>query len=180
MIYASEDLINEHKGILTGLNILEKMAESLKDNKHVELEDIKEMVNFIKIFADKCHHGKEEGLLFPAMEKAGIKNENGPIGELLAEHVIGRKHVAQMLESLEGELFKTDDFIQAATDYVTLLRAHIIKENTEVFPMGDKLIPPEEQKQLLEQFEEFEETVMGKGTHEKLHEMLHQFKNKYM
>lgn len=180
MNYASEDLINEHKGILTGLNILEKMVESLKENKKVEIEDIKEMVNFIKLFADKCHHGKEEGLLFPAMEKAGIQNENGPIGELLAEHITGRKYVTQMLDSMEDGHLKKEEFIQAATDYITLLRAHIIKENTDVFPMGDKLIPSEEQKRLIEQFEEFEETVMGKGTHEKLHEMLHQFKNKYM
>jgi Uncharacterized conserved protein len=180
MKYASEDLVNEHKEILMGLKILEKMVILLDDGKLVEGEDIKGIVNFLKLFADKCHHGKEEGILFPAMEKAGIQNENGPIGELLSEHVQGRKYVAQMLESLEGELLKTDDFIQAATGYISLLRAHIIKENTVVFPMGDKLIPAEEQRQLLVQFEEFEETVMEKGTHEKLHEILHEFKGKYM
>ncbi|AHM56088.1 hemerythrin HHE cation binding domain protein [Peptoclostridium acidaminophilum DSM 3953] len=180
MKYASEDLVNEHKEILTGLKILEKLFMLLDDNKEVEAEDIKGIVNFLKLFADKCHHGKEEGILFPSMEKAGIQNENGPIGELLSEHVQGRKYVAQMLASVDGEPIKTDDFIQAASAYISLLRAHIIKENTVVFPMGDKLIPVEEQRQLLEQFEEFEETVMGKGTHEKLHEMLHEFKDKYL
>ncbi|MZQ75771.1 MAG: hemerythrin [Peptoclostridium sp.] len=180
MIYASEDLVNEHKEILTGLKILEKMVKLIDDGKVAEGEDIKGIVNFLKLFADKCHHGKEEGILFPAMEKAGIQNENGPIGELLTEHVQGRKYVAQMLASVDGEPMKTDDFIQAASAYISLLRAHIIKENTVVFPMGDKLIPVEEQRQLLEQFEEFEETVMGKGAHEKLHEMLHEFKDKYL
>jgi hemerythrin-like domain-containing protein len=34
---------------------------------------------FLKEFADRCHHGKEEDFLFPALEKAGIKKEGGPI-----------------------------------------------------------------------------------------------------
>ena len=73
MKYASEDLINEHEGILFGLKILKKMAERLVGNTNIETQDYYEIVNFLKLFVDKCHHGKEEGFLFPAMEKAGIQ-----------------------------------------------------------------------------------------------------------
>ncbi|NLC93837.1 MAG: hypothetical protein GX677_10380 [Treponema sp.] len=61
-----------------------------------------------------------------------------------------------------------------------MMRAHIEKENKVLFPMGDKLLPMNEQEHLLTQFEEFEEEVMGKGTHEKLHETLHRLEKKYL
>jgi hemerythrin-like domain-containing protein len=179
MTYASEDLVNEHEGILFGLKILEKMAGLLNSSKKVFFDDLKEMVNFLKLFADKCHHGKEEGLLFPEMEKAGIPNENGPIGQMLLEHAEGRKYVAQMAESLEKE-FRPDAFVTPALHYITLLRNHIAKENNVLFPLGDSKIPMDVQKRLLSAFEEHEEKVMGTGTHEKLHEILHKFEEKYL
>lgn len=85
MVYASSDLKNEHEGILFGLQILKKMVFKL-ENTDVELSDFQDMIGFFSLFADKCHHGKEEGLFFPALEKAGVPNLNGPIGQMLLEH----------------------------------------------------------------------------------------------
>ena len=180
MKYASEDLMHEHDGILFGLKILEKMTDMLQESKKVEINDLGEMVNFLRLFADKCHHGKEEGLMFPAMEKAGIPNEKGPIGQMLQEHNEGRKYIAEMGVSTDNGILQENSFIQAATSYICLMRAHINKENTILFPLGNKMIPMDEQKQLINQFEEFEEEVMGKGIHEKLHELLHNFDAKYL
>ncbi len=190
MRYASEDLMNEHEGILFGLKILEKMVFMLKEKKAVDVSDAKEMVRFLKLFADKCHHGKEEGLLFPAMEKAGIPNDRGPIGQMLIEHTQGRKYIADMVKSIDADADANNDaddggvldncFIEAAADYIALLRSHINKENMILFPLGDKKIPADVQTQLLSSFEEFEEQVMGKGTHEELHELLSKFERKYL
>lgn len=180
MKYASEDLMNEHEGVLFGLTILERMADMVQRGKKVESSDIGEMVNFLRLFADKCHHGKEENLMFPAMEEAGIPNGEGPIGQMLLEHNEGRKYIAEMSASIDFGTLKEDKFIQAAESYIRLMRAHINKENTVLFPLGDKMLPADEQKKLLYQFEEFEEKVMGKGTHEKLHGLLHDFEVKYL
>ncbi len=180
MKYASEDLIKEHEGILFGLKILEKMVQLIKEKKQFEIVDLKEMINFLRLFADKCHHGKEEGLMFPAMEEVGIPKENGPIGQMLIEHIEGRKYISQMAESTENETFDKNIFIQSASNYISLLQSHIDKENKILFPLGDKKIPMEQQAQLLNLFEEHEEKVMGAGTHEKLHELLHKFEQKYL
>lgn len=180
MNYASEDLISEHVGILFGLKILERMIRQLQEGKKVEEDDLLEMINFLKLFADKCHHGKEEGLLFPAMEKVGIKNQNGPIGQMLIEHTEGRMYISQMSEAIKDNSINKNDLIQAATNYIKLLRQHIEKENTILFPMGDEKIPANIQAGLLISFEEFEEKVMGKGTHEKLHKLLNRFEIKYL
>jgi hemerythrin-like domain-containing protein len=180
MEYASSDLRNEHDGILFGLKILEEMIMLIKVNKKVEKEELIEMLDFLRLFADKCHHGKEEGLLFPAMEKVGIKKENGPIGQMLIEHEQGRKYIKEMGIAIERDIADMKRFVKNTESYIELLRNHIDKENTVLFPMADKLLKKEIQDKLLESFEEFEENIMGKGTHEKLHEMLHKFKNKYL
>lgn len=178
MNYASEDLIQEHESILYGLKILEKMIEIYTRNREINYNDVKEIVNFFKLFADKCHHGKEEMLLFPVMERSGILKENGPIGQMLYEHDKGRNYIRLMEEGLQKK--QLEFFIENAFKYINLLRNHITKENDILFPLGDGRIPPDIQKNLLEAFEKHEETVMGKGTHEKLHELLHAFTNKYL
>ena len=179
MKYASEDLRNEHEGVLFGLEILEQISNTAMKSNSADIRDINDMINFLRLFADKCHHGKEENLLFPAMEKVGIPNEGGPIGQMLAEHNQGRQLIAEMGASVTDSVLQAKRFAQASTGYINLMRAHIEKENKVLFPMGDKLLPMNEQEHLLTQFEEFEEEVMGKGTHEKLHETLHRLEKKY-
>jgi len=137
------------------------------------------MVDFLKTFADKCHHGKEEGLYFPNLEKVGIPKEGGPIGQMLLEHVQGRGYISAMSGALEGEKIRIKDFATAARGYIDLLRAHIEKENTVLFALGDRVLPVDLQASLLKDFESFEEQVMGQGTHEKLHALLEELEEKY-
>lgn len=180
MKYASEDLKNEHGGVLLGLEILEKIAGRLTAGENVEENDLTDMVNFLKLFADKCHHGKEENIFFPEMEKYGVQNEGGPIGQMLLEHTEGRGYIADMAQSLENRPADRRRFASSATSYINLMRNHINKENTVLFPLGDRAIPPAVQERLLESFEKHEGTVMGVGTHERLHAMLHAFTEKYL
>ncbi len=179
MNYASKDLRNEHEGILFGLKILEKIVGRIQNNETYEMNDTKEMINFLKLFADKCHHGKEEGLFFPAILEIGHSTCSPIIDQMLYEHTEGRKHIAEMQAAVDG-IFKDQDFAKAATEYIKLLRSHIMKENNVLFDIADKIIPEDKQLALLEEFEEFEEEVMGEGTHAKLHKMLDTFKEKYM
>ena len=63
-------------------------------------------------------------------------------------------------------------FNNAAVQYRDLLRRHIDKENNVLFMMADNVIDEQAQSVLLEQFEQYEETVIGHGIHEKLHAMI--------
>lgn len=170
MRYASQDLMDEHEGILHGLSILEKMTARLPSGGDGLRGDLAAMVDFLRLFADKCHHGKEEGLMFPAMEKYGIPKDRGPIGQMLVEHEQGRKFISGMAKAIEGDAVDAAAFETNANGYTELLRAHIEKENTVLFPMGDRAIPQGEQDRLLRDFERHEETVMGAGVHERLDE----------
>ncbi len=180
MKYASEDLTNEHEAILHGLAILEKIAGSAEAGTLKDVGDASAMIDFLKVFADTCHHGKEENILFPAMERSGIPKERGPIGQMLAEHEEGRKYIRAMAEAAGKTPLDARSFASEARGYIELLRAHIRKENTILFPMGDRAIPEPEQREILEAFERHEETVIGHGVHERLHAMLEDFSKKYL
>ena len=61
------DLMHEHKAIMKALDIIEQMDQRVRNDKKIDIKDIGEIIEFLKVFADKCHHGKEEVYLFPAL-----------------------------------------------------------------------------------------------------------------
>src|SRR3990167_10094837 len=99
---STEQLRNEHQAVLLALEILEKICQKLEAKEKVDPKHQEEILEFIKIFVDKCHHDKEEDLLFPALEKIGIPKEQGPIGIMLTEHDMGRKFVKGMSENISS------------------------------------------------------------------------------
>lgn len=177
---ASQDLMREHKAILIALDVIEKMSQRVRNDKEIDLKDIEEIIDFLKIFADKCHHGKEEDFLFPALEEIGVQKQNGPIGIALEQHKRGRELISRMMESIESKKINKLAFVYAASDYVNLLRVHIEKEDTLLFPTGDAKFSVDTQKRLLKDFEHLEKDVIGAGKHEELHILLEKFKKKYL
>lgn len=86
---ATEQLRNEHRGIEVMLDILAKVCGRLQAGGSVDPQHLAEILEFFTVFVDKCHHAKEEDLLFPAMEQAGIPGDTGQMGGLLGEHAGG-------------------------------------------------------------------------------------------
>jgi hemerythrin-like domain-containing protein len=161
----------EHRVIEIMLDCLQAMSERIHAGKGLDLSHGRQAVDFIRTFADQCHHGKEEDRLFPAMVRKGVPNENGPIGVMLFEHEQGRSFVKAMSAALDafeaGEVGAADSFAFAAEAYVDLLRNHIAKEDSILFPMANRIMNDEEHASLLAQFDIVERDHMGQGTHER-------------
>jgi len=180
----TDQLKEEHQGILLMLKILEKVCVKLESQEKVDPRHLERIVEFFRVFADKCHHGKEEDLLFPEMEKAGIPKDRGPIGVMLMEHDQGRAHVRGMREAAirykEGDSRASVEFAKNARDYIALLTQHIDKENNILFPMGERVVSREKQRDLVEAFESLEREKIGTGTHEEFHKLLHHLQEVYL
>ena len=168
---ATEILMDEHRVIERVLAALEKAAQMLEQGQPLRPAYFLDAADFIKGFADGCHHRKEEGMLFVAMMAHGIPDRGGPIGVMMAEHEQGRafthamRKAAQKLEAGEG--LARDAVIANARDYVGLLRQHIYKEDNVLFPMADRAIPPVEHGKVAEEFERVEHEETGADVHEK-------------
>ena len=180
---ATKQLRAEHEGILTMLEILEKISGQMASGKAANLDHLEKIIEFLSVFADQCHHGKEENILFPALEKMGIPREGGPIGVMLNEHDQGREHIRAMRKAL-GELKEgrdgAEDFVRAAKGYIELLRNHILKENDVLFVMAEESLSGEEQKRLSDAFETMEREKIGVGRHEAFHRLMDELTGIYL
>jgi len=166
----------EHEGILTMLGVFEKIRGIMATTAPVPAQHLDDILDFFKEFIDTCHHGKEERFLFPALQKAGVPREGGPIGVMLTEHEAGRRYVRQMRAIKKKLSDKSSDarseFMETAGSYIELLRSHIHKENTVLFQMADKVLAKAEQDRLVEQFDRLEKEEIGEGRHESFHHLI--------
>jgi hemerythrin-like domain-containing protein len=160
-------LSDEHRVIERVIGVVEKLADGRVD----ELAPWYKALDFIRNFADRCHHSKEEKILFPALEAHGIPGEDGPVGMMLMEHEEGRSYVRAMLAAVSlieaGNEAAKDTLLATARTYCRLLRDHIQKEDEILFRMADEVIPGEDQKNLAEAFARYEAEEAGVGVHDK-------------
>jgi len=169
-MFATDNLKEEHRVILRMIKVLIVASDKLEKSEEVSLEVFKKAVDFIRTFADHCHHGKEQDTLFPLLEERGILRHRGPIAVLLMEHEQGRQYVKGLDEALvnyeKGDKAAKSSIIKNVRDYAELLDQHIYKEDNVLYPMGDKVLSDSDNKQLLEKFEKIENEIVGEGKHE--------------
>lgn len=168
---ATEILMEEHRIIERVLIALERATTRLSKGQDVYLRFFSGTTVFIKNFADGFHHQKEEGILFPVLIQYGLSKETGPVAVMLAEHEEARRLTQKMRLALE-RLQASDDsgrneLIQNAQGYIKLLRQHIYKEDNILFPMADKVLPAEQQQQIMDAFKLVERDETGDDVYEK-------------
>lgn len=167
---AIEILVKEHDSILKVIEITQKMLNT-NDPSKVNLNHIDSIIDFIKNFADKYHHLKEEDVLFMEMEKHGMPREGGPIGVMLHEHDEGRKYIKQAVEAIKqlkaGNITAFQGIKDNLLNYCTLLTNHIYKENNILYPMAERFLPVDIQTAMSVDFEQANATTVSNEYHDK-------------
>jgi hemerythrin-like domain-containing protein len=168
---ATDILMDEHRVIEQVLNCLEKIVEQATVAGRLEEEPAREAIDFLRTFADRCHHGKEEAHLFPLMQTRGFGGGCGPVVVMLREHELGRLYVGGMDGAIEGASKGDADalqwFVQHGQSYIRLLREHIQKEDHCLFPSANRALKEPDQQTLMAAFEKVDAEEMGAGTREK-------------
>lgn len=140
---ATSRLREEHELILAVADAMQALIAAAEADRW-DLDAMQDCVTFIRLFADACHHGKEEDLLFPELEKAGLPHDQGPIAVMLEEHRQGRAFARHMAGALDGaragDAQARATLRNAATGYVNLIRGHIQKEDNVLFQMADQMV----------------------------------------
>src|SRR3989339_319242 len=96
----THDLEEEHGGIMLMLKIIGKISEKLAKGENIDKVHLDKVVEFLRNFADKCHHGKEEGIFFPEVVKDS--SNLSLVNELLGEHKTGRDYIKGIGDALDN------------------------------------------------------------------------------
>jgi hemerythrin-like domain-containing protein len=172
MADAIQILIHEHESIEKALASLETFVESLGTQPDREREAVRDYVYFFHELVDTCHHGKEEGFLFPKMTAYGFSKEAGPVSAMLSEQGEGREHLTALaligqgvgpLTSHEREVVRGH-----ALGYIMRIRPHMAREEDILFPIVVHSLPEFVIEELGREFEGFDKKDLPPDFHEKL------------
>lgn len=153
-------LEHEHRIVQKVVAGMAMLTDELTEGKSVKPQLLKEIVEFLRVFVDQCHHAKEDKYLFPLLEQRGVPAGGCPLGALKLEHEKGRVLVRQLAESVDefagsGGAAK-DSLIQSLRGLVELYPGHIWKEDYLLFPLAGKVLSPADHVALSKQFEKVE------------------------
>ncbi len=162
----TQTLMTEHRLIEKVLGSLDALSNEAAAG-NLDTNRAGDILDFLRGFADRCHHGKEEKHLFPRLAEHGYTPQMGPVAVMLHEHEAGRAYIRQMVEAREAN--DARGFAAAARGYISLLQGHIAKEDQILFRIADSAFTAEEQHEVAEGFERVEREEMGEGTHEAFH-----------
>ena len=173
MSRAIEILMGEHRLIEQVLGSLETYVDGIEQGLPPERQTLADYAAFFRGFADACHHGKEEDMLFQRMLERGMPRQTGPLAVMFHEHVLGRARVAALRElgAGEGRLAPVEVqlAVETSTGFIELLRAHILKEDGILYPMAERLLTGPELDALETAFEGVEQTMRGDGSLDRFH-----------
>ncbi|KAA0890422.1 hemerythrin domain-containing protein [Oryzomonas rubra] len=141
----TQALVNEHRLILRMVALLEHNARRTVAGAYDGWQFYLNGVDFIRNYADRFHHAKEEDVLFAALFENGMPREHSPVAAMLLEHDQGRQYVGAMeaaaKEATAGKGGCAELVVENARAYAELLRAHIAKEDGILYPLAERLIP---------------------------------------
>lgn len=179
-----ELMVEEHKYIKKMLQVVRNASFKILKGGDISYEDFDEMIDFIKNYADKHHHGKEEKFLFKEMvDQLGTVGVNLITHGMLVEHDYGRLYISELKSALErvknGDEESKLDVISNAVGYANHLNRHIIKEDAVVYTYADKNLTKEILDSVNAKTDVFEEEASKLGTQEHYIKMLEKLEEKY-
>lgn len=157
-------LMIEHRQIERMIPVLLEETNRARSGK-VDGLRIDALVDFIREYADRCHHGKEEDILFAALRDKRMPSELEAIMErLIEDHKTSRANVRLVIEANEGYRRGRSDSLERMADALELLAnlypRHIATEDKEFFIPSMALFSKDEQRRMLAQFQSFDRNVI--------------------
>ncbi len=153
----TQTLMNEHQNILRVMRLVEQECSAINKGKAINADFFSELFDFIAIYVDKFHHGKEEDILFDAMVKNAENLHCNPVPVMLHEHDSGRYFLSEMRKALT--LNDAEKLISASYNYIELLSNHIYKEDNVLYPMAEEALSLADKQSINQQYQQAEARV---------------------
>ena len=158
-------LMIEHRLIERMIRQIKMHVDRFRTNREADPTFIDVAIDFIRTYADGCHHGKEEDILFRELKKKSLSEEHARImKELMAEHILGRKSTKIVADAKEryigGNAASLSEIIDALSLLADFYPRHIEKEDHHFFLPVMDYFTKEEQDAMLTEMREFDRKVV--------------------
>ena len=169
-------LMWEHRLIEKMLVSMMRHIDQIEKTKKVNPLVIDVAVDFVRTYADRTHHGKEEEILFRDLAKKNLTSElKKTMQELLDEHIWGRKATVALVAAkekyLQGDEEKIPEIISIARELGNFYPKHIEKEDKHFFYPCQEYFNMDEQGKMLAEFWEFDRKMI----HEKYNKVVEEY-----
>ncbi len=161
MVMPIGPLMTEHRLIERMIALMGKEVERIRKEKRANFEFIEIAVDFIRTYADRLHHGKEEDILFRDLKAKRLEESHRKtMEELIEEHRWGRKKVKELVDAnkkyKEGDENTIETISRCLQDLVNFYPQHIEKEDKHFFIPVMNYFSQSEQESMLEEELEFD------------------------
>lgn len=158
-------MVDEHRLILRMIELLEKNTVLLEQGVYRNWTFFLDAVDFIRNYADRYHHAKEEDVLFVELVNNGMPEKQSPIEAMHMEHEQGRAFVRALEDAAQkaqnGELGRVPIIAENAKAYAALLRGHIDKEDSILYPLAERILPEKVRQDMQRAYKNAEEKLPG-------------------
>jgi hemerythrin-like domain-containing protein len=179
-IDVTQVMVEEHKLILRMIALLENNVALMEAGKFRDWQFFLDAVDFIRNYADRFHHAKEEDVLFKALVDNGMPRDNSPVAAMLLAHDHGRAFVRAMEEAARraqaGEAGRIPLIAENARGYIALLRDHIDKEDHILYPLAERVLPEAPRPGMLRAYRDAE--ARTPGLEEKYRRLVEQYEQR--
>jgi len=147
-------LMIEHRLIERMIEVMKVLLEEIETDKKVDPVQVDKFIHFIRAYADRCHHGKEEEILFRELGRKNISAEHKRIMDgLIEDHKLGRKITLSVLEAnqryQEDEAAALSDIAGGFRSLIDFYPRHIEKEDQHFFIPIMSYFSPEEKEAMI-------------------------------
>jgi hemerythrin-like domain-containing protein len=158
-------LMIEHRLIERMLSVIKDVLTEIGSKHTVDPVFVDSAVDFIRMYADRTHHGKEEDILFKALKNKPLAAEHlRIINELIEEHVFGRRTTKALVEAntryRNGDETALPDIADKFKILIEFYPKHIEKEDKVFFPSVRIYFTDEEEQAMLAGFWEFDRKMI--------------------
>lgn len=165
--------MNEHRLIERMIILVSKESNRISETNNIDPAFIDVIRDFFRTYVDRCHHGKEEMILFRDLLKKQLSSEHKKlIDELIEEHVYARK-IMDNIDNAKNHYFQDEE--KASEDLSTFLKEltelypdHIRKEDKQFFYPCMDYFTRQEQDNMLQEFWDFDKKII----HEKYEQIV--------
>jgi hemerythrin-like domain-containing protein len=169
-------LMIEHRLIEQMLTMVRRALARVAQTKSIDPYFVDAAVDFIRVYADRTHHGKEEDIMFRALRNKHLSIEDRQaMDELIKDHIFSRNTTQALVEAnmryRSGDGAALDDVTDCLKTLADFYPKHIKKEDAVFFPASRTYFSEEEDQAMLAEFREFD----GKMIHEKYKAVIKEF-----